>query len=109
MDSNPVLCLLSGTPGSSSREPFNSSRPWRALAGAPCASRFVKGIKLPKSEARSSSGPSSWSPRSSGVNAYPASGGYTSDGRFYFKLGLYRDRMPQPMSIYVDEYRKKSL
>jgi hypothetical protein len=44
-----------------------------------------------------------------GVNAYPASGGYTSDGRFYFKLGLYRDRMPEPMSIYVDEYRKKSL
>jgi hypothetical protein len=44
-----------------------------------------------------------------GVNAYPASGGYTADGRFYFKIGLYRDRMPQPMSIYVDEYRKQRL
>ncbi len=44
-----------------------------------------------------------------GVNAYPRAGGYTSDDRFYFKIGLYRDRMAQPMSIYVDEYRKEPL
>jgi hypothetical protein len=28
---------------------------------------------------------------------------------FYFKVGLYRDRMPAPMTIYVDEYRKEQL
>jgi hypothetical protein len=39
-----------------------------------------------------------------GVNAYPESGGY--ENRFYFKVGLYRDRMSAPMSLYVDEYRK---
>jgi hypothetical protein len=39
-----------------------------------------------------------------GVNAYPADAGY--DDRFYFKVGLYRDRMTQPMTIFVDEYRK---
>ena len=26
-----------------------------------------------------------------------------------FKSGLYRDVMPQPMTIYLDEYRKKQL
>jgi hypothetical protein len=30
-----------------------------------------------------------------------------SSARYYFKVGLYRDRMPQPMTIYVDEYRKE--
>jgi hypothetical protein len=45
------------------------------------------------------------------VNAYPESAatGYTHPGRFYFKMGLYRDLMPEPMTIYIDEYRKKEL
>ena len=46
-----------------------------------------------------------------GVNAYPenATTGYPSPSRFYFKMGLYRDVMPEPMTIYLDEYRKKKL
>lgn len=42
-----------------------------------------------------------------GVNAYSSAGGYGD--RFYFKMGIYRDHMPQPMTIYVDEYRKEQL
>jgi hypothetical protein len=34
---------------------------------------------------------------------------YPNPGRFYFKMGLYRDGMSEPMTIYIDEYRKKSL
>jgi hypothetical protein len=47
----------------------------------------------------------------SGVNAYPenAATGYPSPSHFYFKMGLYRDTMPKPMRIYIDEYRKKQL
>jgi hypothetical protein len=46
-----------------------------------------------------------------GVNAYPenAATGYASPSRFYFKMGLYRDVMDEPMTIYIDEYRKKQL
>jgi hypothetical protein len=44
-----------------------------------------------------------------GATAYPRAGGYSGSGRFYFKAGLYRDRMPQPMTIYLDEYRKQPL
>jgi hypothetical protein len=44
-----------------------------------------------------------------GATAYPQAGGYAGRGQFYFKLGLYRDRMPEPMTLYVDEYRKVSL
>jgi hypothetical protein len=46
-----------------------------------------------------------------GVNAYPetAATGYPSPSRFYFKMGLYRNVMPEPMTIYIDEYRKKEL
>ncbi len=33
-----------------------------------------------------------------------AAGGYV-----YFKTGLYRDKMQQLMTIYVDEYRKDEL
>jgi hypothetical protein len=35
--------------------------------------------------------------------------GYSSPGYFFFKMGLYRNVMPQPMTIYLDEYRKKQL
>ncbi|MGA2180432.1 MAG: polysaccharide lyase [Verrucomicrobiota bacterium] len=46
-----------------------------------------------------------------GVNAYPENEqtGYTHPSRFYFKMGLYRDLMAEPMTIYIDEYRKKEL
>jgi len=44
-----------------------------------------------------------------GVTAYPVSGGYVKPGIFYFKMGLYRDRSLDPMTIYVDEYRKQPL
>jgi hypothetical protein len=46
-----------------------------------------------------------------GVNAYPenATTGYLHPSRFYFKMGLYRDVMAEPMTIYVDEYQKKEL
>jgi hypothetical protein len=35
--------------------------------------------------------------------------GYRSPGRFYFKMGLYRDLLPFPETLYVDEYRKTQL
>jgi Polysaccharide lyase len=40
-----------------------------------------------------------------GPTAY-ASPGYSSHDPFYFKMGLYRDLMSQPMTIYFDDYRK---
>jgi hypothetical protein len=44
-----------------------------------------------------------------GVTAYTEEYGYPKEGRFYFKMGLYRDRMPEPMTAYFDEYRKRPL
>lgn len=46
-----------------------------------------------------------------GVTAYPedAKTSYPHPSRFYFKMGLYRDLMAEPMTIYIDEYRKKEL
>jgi hypothetical protein len=46
-----------------------------------------------------------------GVNAYPESAatGYAKPSLFYFKMGLYRDVMAEPMTLYIDEYRKKQL
>lgn len=35
--------------------------------------------------------------------------GYPNPSRFYFKMGLYRDLMAEPMTVYIDEYRKKQL
>jgi hypothetical protein len=47
----------------------------------------------------------------SGVTAYPenATTSYLHPGYFYFKMGLYRDLMAEPMTIYIDEFRKKNL
>jgi hypothetical protein len=47
----------------------------------------------------------------SGVTANPetAATGYASSSRFFFKMGLYRNVMAEPMTIYLDEYRKKQL
>ena len=46
-----------------------------------------------------------------GVNAYAENEqtGYRHPSPFYFKMGLYRDLMSEPMTIYLDEYRKKRL
>lgn len=41
-----------------------------------------------------------------GVTAYRAARGYPPHGLFYFKMGLYRDLMEQPMTIYLDDFRK---
>jgi hypothetical protein len=47
----------------------------------------------------------------SGQTAYneDSSTGYQSPGRFYFKMGLYRDTMTDPMTIYFDNYSKEIL
>ena len=44
-----------------------------------------------------------------GPSAYAenASTGYRSPSLFYFKMGLYRDTMAEPMTIYLDEYWKR--
>jgi hypothetical protein len=36
---------------------------------------------------------------------YPAVG----SNHFFFKMGLYRDLMQQPMTVYIDEYRKREM
>lgn len=43
------------------------------------------------------------------ANAENAATGYPSPSRFYFKMGLYRNPMREPMTIYIDEYRKRQL
>jgi len=35
--------------------------------------------------------------------------GYPSPGYFFFKMGLYRNVMPQPMTVYIDEYSKREM
>jgi hypothetical protein len=46
-----------------------------------------------------------------GATADPenAATGYASPSVFYFKMGLYRDLMAEPMTVYIDEYRKRQL
>jgi hypothetical protein len=44
-----------------------------------------------------------------GTTCYSSKKGYGDKSYFYFKTGLYRDLMPEPMTIYIDEYRKKEL
>jgi hypothetical protein len=46
-----------------------------------------------------------------GVTADPETAvtGYVAPGHFYFKMGLYRNVMRQPMTIYLDEYRKREI
>jgi hypothetical protein len=44
-----------------------------------------------------------------GPTAYQVQRGYPENGYIYFKTGLYRDEMQQPMTIYLDEYRKDEL
>jgi hypothetical protein len=44
-----------------------------------------------------------------GPTTYQPRLGYPKHGYVYFKTGLYRDEMEQPMTLYVDEYRKDEL
>jgi hypothetical protein len=44
-----------------------------------------------------------------GPTVYQLQRGYPAHGYVYFKTGLYRDEMQQPMTIYLDEYRKDEL
>lgn len=45
-----------------------------------------------------------------GSTCYSQKPGYDlRSNKFYFKMGLYRDRMPEPMFIYLDEYEKSEL
>jgi hypothetical protein len=44
-----------------------------------------------------------------GKTCYSSERGYSSKSLFYFKMGLYRDIMPQPMVIYIDDYTKRQL
>jgi hypothetical protein len=47
----------------------------------------------------------------SGPTAYQEndSTGYPSPSRIYFKMGLYRDTMTEPMTIFIDDYSKELL
>ncbi len=44
-----------------------------------------------------------------GPTAYSENLGYPPVATFYFKMGLYRDDMKQPMKIYIDDYSKTLL
>jgi hypothetical protein len=44
-----------------------------------------------------------------GVTAYSSVYGYADPGNFYFKIGLYRDTMADPMTIFIDDYTKQEL
>jgi hypothetical protein len=43
------------------------------------------------------------------ANVPNAATGYPDPSYFPFKMGLYRNVMPEPMTIYLDEYRKRQL
>ena len=46
----------------------------------------------------------------SGITSYSEIRGYpANNNRYYFKMGLYRDRMPEPMTVYIDAYSKKEM
>jgi Polysaccharide lyase len=44
-----------------------------------------------------------------GITAYSKESGYPDHGKFYFKIGLYRDQTEQPMTLYFDNYSKKRI
>ncbi len=44
-----------------------------------------------------------------GATAYSQIFGYPDPGNFYFKIGLYRDQMIEPMTIYIDNYVKQEI
>ena len=44
-----------------------------------------------------------------GITSYSESHGYPAKSRYYFKMGLYRDIMAEPMTIYLDEFRMREV
>ncbi len=44
-----------------------------------------------------------------GKIGYTEKEGFPPGSYYYFKMGLYRDTMAEPMTIYIDEYRKEQL
>jgi hypothetical protein len=44
-----------------------------------------------------------------GTTAYSKTFGYPIPGVFYFKIGLYRNSMDKPMTIYIDDYSKQHI
>ena len=44
-----------------------------------------------------------------GATCYSEADGFPPGGLFYFKVGLYRDRTPATMRVYIDDYEKKEL
>lgn len=44
-----------------------------------------------------------------GTTCYSSKRGYSDRSMFYFKTGLYRNVMLQPMTIFIDDYSKKEL
>jgi hypothetical protein len=45
-----------------------------------------------------------------GVTSYAETYGILPiKNRYFFKMGLYRDRIPEPMCMYIDDYRKRKL
>jgi len=44
-----------------------------------------------------------------GATCYSSKKGYSNPSHFYFKTGLYRDVMKEPMTIYIDNYCKKEI
>jgi hypothetical protein len=44
-----------------------------------------------------------------GITSYSQAHGYPAENRYYFKMGLYRDLMSAPMSIYIDEFRMREI
>jgi hypothetical protein len=44
-----------------------------------------------------------------GVTSYSEKHGYPAKSRYYFKMGLYRDIMAEPMTIYIDEFRMREI
>ena len=46
-----------------------------------------------------------------GITAYASKphSGYPPVKHFFFKMGLYRNLMPEPMTVYIDEYSKRVL
>jgi hypothetical protein len=47
--------------------------------------------------------------RGATANSQSEESGYTAPGRFYFKMGLYRNVMAAPMTIYLDQYNKRQI
>jgi hypothetical protein len=44
-----------------------------------------------------------------GVTSYSEKHGYPAKSRYYFKMGLYRDIMAEPMTIYIDEFKMREM